>query len=206
MSRRTGSEPGRRRLGALLGLFFVALAIPSAVLTWQAYSRLQWEAFHQYQVLAGELLGQIDRRWSDGLAKEQARAFSDYRFVVPGGVPTANIVQRSPLSGLPVDSDIPGLLGHFQVDAQGRFTTPLLPDGVTDATLAYGIDKAELRQRQALRERLLELLSETPGLVGVPPRDPGSMPPPGFGFESMITPPKLCSVRRRGVSGSHSSR
>ena len=166
MSRWTGSGSSRRRLGLLLGLFFVALAIPSAVLTWQAYSRLQWEAFHQYQVLAGELFGQIDRRLSDRLAKEEARAFGEYRFLVPeAGGAAANVVQRSPLSGFPVDSDIPGLLGHFQVDAAGRFTTPLLPEEAGDAALVYGIGDEELRQRRALRERLLQLLSEQRGLV-----------------------------------------
>lgn len=153
-----GSSKGR--LGRLLGLFFVALAIPSAVLTWQAYSRLQWESFHQYQRLAEELLGHIDRRLREMIAREEARSFADYRFLVVEGAPEANFVQRSPLSGFPVDSDIPGLLGYFQVDAQGRFTTPLLPADPGVSAIAYGVSAAELNQRQALREQLLHILSQ----------------------------------------------
>ena len=128
MPLRRNSGSSKDRLRRLLGLFFIALTIPSAILTWQAYSRLQWESFHQYQLLAEELLGRIDRRMRDMIAREEARAFTDYRFLVVEGAPAANYLQRSPLSGFPVRSDIPGLLGYFQVDADGRFTTPLLPD------------------------------------------------------------------------------
>lgn len=160
MSHSMGMGSSKGRLGRLLSLFFIALAIPSAVLTWQAYSRLQWESFHQYQRLAEELLGHMDRRLREMVAREEARSFADYRFLVVEGAPEANFVQRSPLSGFPVDSDIPGLLGYFQVDAQGRFTTPLLPTGPGVSALAYGVSAAELAQRRALREHLLHILSQ----------------------------------------------
>ncbi len=37
-------------------------------------------------------------------------------------------MQISPLARYPVNTHIPGLLGYFQVDANGEFTTPLLPE------------------------------------------------------------------------------
>jgi signal transduction histidine kinase len=160
MSVRRDSVSSKDRLRRLLGLFFIALTIPSAILTWQAYSRLQWESFHQYQLLAEELLGRIDRRMRDMVTREERRAFTDYRFLVVEGAPVANYLQRSPLSGFPVSSDIPGLLGYFQIDADGRFTTPLLPNDPKVSALAYGITDVELGQRQALRERLLQILSQ----------------------------------------------
>ncbi len=150
----------KSRLRRLLGLFFVALAIPTATLAWQAYSRLKWESFHRYQLRAEELVGRIDRRLSELIAKEEARTFADYGFLVVEGAPVANYLQRSPLSGYPVRSDIPGLLGYFQIDAQGRFTTPLLPDERTIAPLTYGIVDAELDARRGLRDRLLLILSQ----------------------------------------------
>jgi len=97
MSRNAGSGVSKDRLRNLLGLFFIALTIPSAVLTWQAYSRLKWESFHQYQLLAEELLGGVDRRMRALIAKEEARAFTDYRFLVVEGAPAANYLQRSQL-------------------------------------------------------------------------------------------------------------
>jgi hypothetical protein len=144
----------------LLGLFFVALAIPTAVLAWQAYSRLKWESFRQYQLLAEGLVERIDRRLNEMIAKEEARTFTDYGFLVVEGAPAANFLQRSPLSGYPVGSDVPGLLGYFQIDAQGRFTTPLLPDEPAVSPQAYGIADAELGARRELRNRLSRILSQ----------------------------------------------
>ncbi len=164
-----------QRLRRLLALFFVALAIPSAVLTWHAYGRLQWQSFHQYQRLAGELLGRVDRRLRELVAREEARAFTDYRFLVVEGAPESNFVQRSPLSGFPVDSDIPGLLGYFEVDAKGRFTTPLLPADPEVSALAYGVSGAELNQRRALRERLLRILSQDGALAVDQPAQAGAL-------------------------------
>ena len=39
----------RIRLRNFFVLFFLALAAPTVVLIWQAYSQLKWEAFHQYR-------------------------------------------------------------------------------------------------------------------------------------------------------------
>ena len=51
-----------RRLRLVMGVFFLALTIPTIVLIYQAYSRLKREAFHQHQVLAEELITRLDRR------------------------------------------------------------------------------------------------------------------------------------------------
>ena len=171
MSRDRYSGMNKDRLRRLLGLFFVALAIPSAVLTWQAHSRLQWENFHQYQLLAEGLLGGIDRRVREMIVREEARAFTDYRFLVVEGAPSANYLQRSPLSDFPVGNDIPGLLGYFQIEADGRFTTPLLPNDSRVSALAYGITDEELQQRQALRELLLTILSQEVRVAELSPVD-----------------------------------
>jgi hypothetical protein len=40
-----GFDKGRLR--NLLALIFLALAVPTAVLIWQGYSQLKWEAFHR---------------------------------------------------------------------------------------------------------------------------------------------------------------
>jgi signal transduction histidine kinase len=174
MWRIAGTRSSRDRLRWLLGLFFIALALPSAVLTWQAYSRLQWESFYQYQLLAEGLLGRIDRHLREMIATEEARAFTDYRFLEVEDASVTNSLQRSPLSGFPAASAIPGLLGYFQVDADGRFSTPLLPDDPERSALAYGITDEELRQRQAVREHLLKILSQEGSLVDAQPAETAS--------------------------------
>jgi signal transduction histidine kinase len=149
----------RSKLRLWLGAFFLALAIPTGVLIVQAYSQLKWEAFHQYQGLAEELATRIDDGFRQRVRAEEARAFTDYAFLVVAGDPTANFLQRSPLSNYPVEGSIPGLIGYFQVDADGALSTPLLPQpGIAPGD--YGIAGVELDERRALAGRIRRILSE----------------------------------------------
>ena len=153
----TGQD--HKRLRRWLALFFVALAVPTAILIHQAYSQLKWEAFHQHQVLAEELVARIDARYAQLVDAEEARSFSDYAFLVVAGDPAASFVQRSPLSTYPLQPGLPGLIGYFQVDSRGRFSTPLLPHtGVGPEE--YGLGGAELAQRRMLAARLRQILSD----------------------------------------------
>ena len=149
----------RRRLRRWLALFFLALAIPTAILIHQAYSELKWEAFHQHRLQAEELAARIDDHCMQLIAQEEARPFTDYAFLNIAGDPTASFLQRSPLSAYPLASTIPGLIGYFQVDAQGTFSTPLLPQSAVTAT-NYGISMQELQQRESLAEHIQQILSE----------------------------------------------
>jgi signal transduction histidine kinase len=155
-SPRHGYSPARLRL--LLVLLLLALAVPSAVLVWQTQLQLRWESLHQYRTLAEELATRIDIELQRLIAAEEARAESDYQYLVVAGDPsTSNMVQRSPLAQLPVAGGFPGLVGHFEVDAEGRFSTPLLPESVGDKE-DLGLDDRELAQRVALRQQLLDVL------------------------------------------------
>jgi signal transduction histidine kinase len=145
-------------LRGVLALLFVALLIPSVVLILHTRDQLKWEAFHQYRTLADELGRRIDADFQRMLAAEEARGYADYGFVVIAGDPsTSKLLQRSPLARYPVQSMLPGLIGYFQIDAAGVFSTPLLPDDLNDPT-RWGLDTPEIRQRVALRDDLVEVL------------------------------------------------
>jgi signal transduction histidine kinase len=149
----------RKRLRNFLALFFLALAVPTAVLIWQAYSQLKWAAFHQYQVDAAELTQRIDTRLNELISTADARSFADYTFLVVSGDPSANFVQRSPLSAYPVEADVPGALGYFQVDTNGDFSTPLLPPEDAEAA-SLGISADEYSDRLSLARELQAVLAD----------------------------------------------
>jgi len=149
----------RKRLRWWLVLFFLALAIPTAILIRQAYSELKWEAFHQHRLQAEELAVRIDDQFIRLISDEEARPFTDYAFLNVAGDPSANFLQRSPLSAFPVALAVPGLIGYFQVDAEGAFSTPLLPPS-TVAPTAYGVSVQELQRREVLADRIQQILSE----------------------------------------------
>ncbi len=152
----SGMTPGRLRLG--LSLFFLALALPTALLIYQAYSQLKWEAFHQHRVMAEELALRIDRELQQRINVEEARSFTDYSFLNVAGGNEVNFIQRSPLSAFPLTSELPGLIGYFQIDSEGTFTTPLLPQQL-NASVLYGISREERNARQQLQATLQEILS-----------------------------------------------
>jgi len=159
-----------RRLKLLLSIFFLALAIPTAVLIWQAYGQLKWEAYYQYRGMAEELTQRIDEDLSERIVEAERRSFADYAFLVLAGNPSANFLQRSPLAAYPVDGP-PGVIGYFQVDAQGDFSTPVLPPEDTGPK-SVGIDAEEYAERLALADRLRDILSDNrlvryrPGVAG----------------------------------------
>ena len=146
----------RRSLRWGLLAFFLLMAIPTVVLVRQAISQLQWETFHQYQSLAAELSSRIDGRLIQWVNAEQARAFADYAFLLLEGEQQNSILRRSPLSSVPVETNIPGVIGYFQVDADGRFSTPALPADVDSA----GLSSSELSRRLAVHDQLLTVLSD----------------------------------------------
>ena len=147
------------RLRVFLALLFVALMVPSAVLIEQTRHQLKWETFHQYRTLADELSRRIDAALQRMVDAEEARGYADYGFVVLAGDPgTSKLLQRSPLARYPVQSALPGLIGYFQIDADGAFSTPLLPDDLSDPD-RWGLGAAEIGHRVALRDSLLEVLN-----------------------------------------------
>lgn len=145
----------RGRLRWVLALFFIALAVPAAMLVIDAYGRLRWETLHQYQTLAEELSDRIDRGVTALVDREEARGYTDYGFAVVAGKGT--YLRRSALSDLPTEGAIPGLVGYFQVDAEGRLSTPLLPDANTPPSLSR-LDPQELARREGLRDEIQQVL------------------------------------------------
>ena len=149
----------RPRLKLWLFAFFVALAIPTALLIYHAYSQLKWETFHQHRMLAEEFVTRVDAEITALFKAEDARAFADYSFLVVEGGAKSGYVQRSSLSSYPVTSDIPGLIGYFQIDADGLLNTPLLPKNIQDAP-RFGLVENDISLRRDTEEAIAKLLQD----------------------------------------------
>lgn len=145
------------KLRILLLAFFAALLIPGSVLIVQAYGQLKWEAFHQHQQLAQAVAQRIDANFANIIKREENRTFTDYSFLNVAGSESTAFVQRSPLSVFPLESDIDGLIGYFQVDARGQLLTPTVPDSDSDAA-SYGISDKELQLRVVLEDEIRTIL------------------------------------------------
>jgi signal transduction histidine kinase len=157
---RRGLDLGRLRL--LLALLFTGLVVPAGILVWQAFSQLELDAVTRERLVAEDVARGIDRALVAAIAVENARPFIDYEFAPGPPAADGRVGLRSPLSVLEIRASFPGAIGYFQVDAEGLFSTPLLPaDASTDDA---GIGDTQLAERRAVAERLLAILSEN-GLV-----------------------------------------
>jgi len=159
VSQRLSRDLSPGRLRAVLAALFVALALPTAALIWQAYDRLKFEAFYQYRNQAEALAERIDAELSADVAAAEARRFADFSFLNVTADTTANVLQRSPLAAFPVSADVPGTIGYFQVSADGEFSTPLLPDEATGAA-QVGIPDAEYAARKTLAQSIQQVLAD----------------------------------------------
>ncbi|MGE5154973.1 MAG: sensor histidine kinase, partial [Bdellovibrio bacteriovorus] len=154
---RSESDRARARLRRWLALFFLALAVPGALLVYRAYDQLKWESFRRQQILAQDLAERVDRRLLELVRTEEARPPEDYGFLVGPGDASRLEGRRSPLATFPPATLIPGLLGWFEVGEDGRFSTPWVPGpGVSPTGL--GIAPEELAQRQAAAHRIESVL------------------------------------------------
>jgi len=118
----------RKGLKWLFLLFFLALVIPSLMLSWKAFDQLRWEALINYQEEAASLTRQINEQLKSAIEKEENRADADYEFFRVSGDPSLGYLQPSELSKYPVESDLQGVIGYFQVDSNGQFSSPLVPE------------------------------------------------------------------------------
>ncbi len=133
-------------------LFGLLLAIPIAVLLLRTYSNLEQEAYFFYRRVAEGLVSTASRELLLSLKREEQRPYTHYRYVhvADRPVPKQEGLNLSPLAGFPVESEVPGILGYYQIDPDGSFSTPLLP---IDAQVS-ALDVPERSQRSELRDRL----------------------------------------------------
>jgi signal transduction histidine kinase len=145
------------RLQFLFTLFFLTLAIPSTLISYIAYEKLGLETFHQYQQTAQSFVLEINNTLNLAIKKEESRLDSDYSFLIVEGDPTAKFLQRSILSRYPVESDLPGIVGYFQVDSNGVFSSPLISKNSSQSSF-YGLSNEEKLFRKQLSFNLHNIL------------------------------------------------
>ncbi len=156
-----------KRLRIYFAAFFLLLAIPLGLLLGRTYNNLEQEAFYFYRKEAERVLRDVGEGLLRDLRREEDRPYTQYRYihVADDPVPEQSGLNLSPLSAFPVQSGIPGILGYFQVDPDGSFHTPLLPEDSVHTNLSV----PRRLERQALHAKLAALIATQ--IPGSPDRD-----------------------------------
>src|SRR5262245_27383017 len=153
-----------RRLRLLLCTSLLCVALPLTLLLSRVYQYLGQEVFYQYRSAAEEVVKQVNQRLADILQGEELRPFDEYSFLKVTANPLFknSAIIASPLSELPPQSAVPGVIGYFQINPDGSVNSPVLPD-LDEAELSanaerFGFGSSELARRLTLRSRIEELL------------------------------------------------
>ncbi len=150
----------KKRLQLFLFLFFLLFAVPILFLLDTVYRQLQNEAFYRAKQQAERLSDRIEALLQDTIAGEQLRPSAEYSFfnVLENPLLDSAGVKFSPLSEIPPNTGIPGLVGYFQIEPDGSFHIPSLPELGSDSDT--GLSRTELKTRLALKRRLQRLLAK----------------------------------------------
>lgn len=154
------SAQQKKRLRWLLLLFFITLSLPVYYLLQTVYSQLENEAYFTARHQAEKLVDQIELNLLRLVETEQKRPIAEYQFFNVMENPllseTAG-VKFSPLSEIPPKTEIKGLVGYFQINTDGSFHLPALPElGQNNIS---GLSLSELESRLKLKNKIRDLLS-----------------------------------------------
>ena len=133
----------KKRLVLFYTTIFVVIALPVAWLLYDSYLRMQDDAKAEWAMHATQVLKMANNRIKDDLSIENKRSFMEYRFIKvaktisAGEQPTySDLALNFPVTSCNSDStkidycsQYAGLIGHFQIDPDGVFSTPYLPAG-----------------------------------------------------------------------------
>ncbi len=154
------SSQQKRRLRWILLLFFITPSVPVYYLLHTVYAQLEKEAYFTARHQAEKLVDQLELNIQHLLETEQNRPIAEYSFfnVLENPLLSESTgVKFSPLSEIPVKTDIKGMIGYFQINTDGSFHIPALPDIGQDNM--SGLSLAELESRLKIKHRLRDLLS-----------------------------------------------
>jgi signal transduction histidine kinase len=178
-----------RRIRIALALVSLAALGLVALLAWRANEGLAAERAVRHQAVAERAFEEMERVLSEFLAREEARPFEHYAYTSPA------TGERSPLASRLE----PFVVGAFQIDPEGAFSTPLEPADVAvarvravvggvwqsgggapseRATLRLGKLLAEKKDEGALAQRSNQAPGTTRALAGpgLEDREPQALP------------------------------
>lgn len=152
-------DQAKKHLFYWLLAFGIAISVPVYFLLDKVYSQLENEAWYRQRNQAENLVQRIEQQLLDKLNAEQARPIAEYSFfnVLENPLLQSTMVNFSPLADLSPNTDIPGLIGYFQINPDGSFQIPALPE--LDSESQTGLSSAQLLARKKLKQKLQNILA-----------------------------------------------
>lgn len=164
------SKAAKQRLIVMLILFAIALLIPLGFLANHVYKQFAQEMQYKYKRSAERLVRYSNKYIHKMMYKEEERTFNDYTYFTWVTDPLTGKKKRvtSPLAHPKKSKHIPGYVGHFQIDGNDQFSSPLLPT-IAPKYLGKKVEMAwqEIDKRLKTQNKIEQLLIDN-GLLKLP--------------------------------------
>jgi signal transduction histidine kinase len=146
-----------------------------AALSYLSYQRMAWESFLHQRFVSERFVTAIEGALLKFIEEEELRPFDHYSFftATTSEITNNQAFQRSPLAGLNADDSARGIVGYFQIDPDGRFSSPLLPESGGTAPPPVSFAASEQAERKAAVDKLRAILMSVQP-AGAVPRSLGS--------------------------------
>ena len=144
-----------KRLRRQFAIFAIVLVAGFVVVVARSFRQVDREERDLARGYAEQVFEQVQSRLDALLEAEAGRPFGEFRFfqAATGERAGEPSLARSPLSRLP-RNDEGGLVGYFQIDPSGSFTTPHLPAGTLPRSGLPAEERSAREERHALLARL----------------------------------------------------
>lgn len=115
-----------KRLRLVFLVVAVVLIVPIVLLVHWAVDNVAVEARGRHRAIAERVFDEMEREIGDLLEQEEGRPFGEYNYLyAPVGIIKAAFgLRRSPLADAPIRSYV---VGYFQIDPDGTFSSPRVP-------------------------------------------------------------------------------
>lgn len=126
-------------------------------LVFKTHENLERQIFLSYRTASEQGAQLAADRIRSILRSEENRPFEEYRYIYR----SADALGRkgdwrlSSLSKFPVESDVTGILGYFQIEPDRKFATPILPESGPLTVVAL----PHRSEREAVREQLFSVVT-----------------------------------------------
>ncbi len=136
-------------------LFFLLLSATLAFLLINSYRQMAIEEKSFWERSSEKTYRQMEIKIEGFLSEENERSFSEYRYyqTIPGLAVNELSLNISPLARNFNENDPKGIIGYFQVDPDGFFSTPYLPVGNQTKNLK---DESKRKKRIVQIEKITE--------------------------------------------------
>lgn len=112
----------KKRLKFTLLLFFALLLLPLGILAAKIYSQLKLESYLTLLEGSQELVRRVETRLRDVIKVEEERQIGDYSYFSSGSAQDERF--RSPLSYIPPQTSVPGIISYFEITSDGKVKLP----------------------------------------------------------------------------------